>query len=173
VTFELHGTARAVLRSLVPVICPADAVPLADALVDHVALTLGASPTGLQAGFVAGLHAYDAGAIVRYLRPARALAGARAERYYQSWEHAALLPQRRLAQAFNQLLSLACYEHPTMAEQVGFRPAAWIDKVKRRRLVVHAADIDAHARSLVAPDPLRPPIPDAMKTAKRRVYGGR
>ena len=34
---------KRVLRSLVPVICPPEAAPLADAIVDHMALTLGAS----------------------------------------------------------------------------------------------------------------------------------
>ena len=62
---------RAVLRSLVPVMCPPEAVPLADAIVDHIELTLGAAPPLLGRGFAAGLHAYDLGALPRYLRRAR------------------------------------------------------------------------------------------------------
>ena len=68
-------TARAVLRSLVPVICPPEASELADAIVEHMALTLAASPPMLQRGFALGLHAYDLGALPRYRRRARSLAG--------------------------------------------------------------------------------------------------
>jgi hypothetical protein len=159
--------ARAVLRSLVPVICPAEAAPLADAIVDHVAAMIGVTPTAMQLGFAAGLRAYDLAALPRYLRPARALTGARAERHYASWEHGPLRPQRELARAVNQLMSLACYEQPEMTERVGYRPAAWIAEVTRKRLTVYKADIDAQARALVAPDPLRP------VAAKQVARGGR
>ena len=42
--YRHSSTARAVLRSLVPVICPPEAALLGDAIVEHMALTLGASP---------------------------------------------------------------------------------------------------------------------------------
>jgi hypothetical protein len=163
----LPPNARAVLRSLVPVICPADAVPLADAIVDHVAAMIGVTPPAMQVGFAVGLRAYDLAALPRYLRPARALTGARAERHYASWERGMLRPQRELARGVNQLMSLACYEQPAMAERVGYRPAAWIVEVTRKRLSLYKADIDAHARALVAPDPLRP------VAGKQVAHGGR
>jgi len=73
---------RAVLRSLVPVICPPEAAPHAEAIVEHVGLSLAVTPALVQRGFVAGLAAYDLGALPRYLRRARALTGERVERYY-------------------------------------------------------------------------------------------
>jgi hypothetical protein len=153
---QLPPHARAVLRSLVPVICPAEAAPLADAIVDHVAAMIGVTPPAMQLGFAVGLRAYDLAALPRFLRPARALTGERAERHYASWARGALRPQRELARAINQLMSLACYEQPAMTERVGYRPAAWIADVTHKRLTVYKADVEAQARALVAADPLRP-----------------
>ena len=149
-------TGRAVLVSLVPVVCPAEAHGLAEAIVDHMALTLGASPPLLQQGFAAGLVAYDLGALPRFARRAHRLTGDRAERYYASWEHGPTGLQRQLARAINQLMSLSCYEMPAMMERVGFRPGPWIDEVRDRRLAVYRDDIRAQDAQILAPDPLRP-----------------
>ena len=46
----LGAGTRAVLLSLVPVVCPAAAWPLAEAIVDHMGLTLGSSPPLLGKG---------------------------------------------------------------------------------------------------------------------------
>jgi hypothetical protein len=146
---------RAVLRSLVPVICPPAALPLADAIVDHVALTLGASPWPLRRGFAAGLIAYDLGALPGYRRRARSLTAAAAERYFTAWEHGPTPLHVQLARATNQLLSLACYEMPAMMERVGYRPGPWIAEVRQRRLAVYADDVRRRAGEIIAPDPLR------------------
>jgi hypothetical protein len=150
------ATSRAVLRSLVPVICPPEAQALADAIVDHMELTLAASPALLGKGFTAGLATYDLGAVPRYLRRARRLEGVRAERYFASWEHGLTPLQRQLARAINQLMSLACYEQPAMCERVGYRPAAWIDEVRHHRLTVYRDDVRRQDTQVLAPDPLRP-----------------
>lgn len=148
--------ARAVWRSLVPVICPAEAVPLADAIVDHVALTFGATPPLIQRALLAGIAVYDLGALPRYLRRAHALPPDRAERYYRSWERGLTPVHRQLARLFNQLLSLACYEQPEMMEAVGYRPGPWIEQVRHRRLTVFADEIKRREAEILAPDPLRP-----------------
>src|SRR5574341_1403821 len=109
----MNATSRRVLRSLVPVICPPEAVHLADAIIEHMALQLAAAPPLLGRAVDAGLVAYDLGALPRYLRRAHKLAGAAAERYFTFWEHG-LGPQAQLAHAINQLMSLACYEQPEM-----------------------------------------------------------
>lgn len=149
-------TARAVLRSLVPVICPPEAHGLADAIVEHMALTLGASPALVRRAFGAGLAAYDLGALPRFRRRARALPPDAAERYFASWEHGPTPLQVQLARALNQLMSLSCYEQPEMMERVGFRPGPWIDEVRRKRLTVYAADVRRQEAAVLAPDPLRP-----------------
>ena len=155
-SYQHSAIGRAVLRSLVPVICPPEAVPLADAIVDHMGLTLDASPALLQRGFAAGLVTYDLGALPRYFKRAQRLEGERAEKYYASWEHGPTPVHRQFAHAINQLLSLSCYEMPQMMERVGYRPAPFIEEVRQRRLSVYRDDVRAQEQQILAPDPLRP-----------------
>lgn len=146
----MNEASKRVLRSLVPVICPPEAVPLADAIVDHMALTLGASGALLGKAFDAGLLAYDLGAVARFGRRARALTGERAERYYQYWESS------QFGRAINQIMSLACYEQPEMMKAVGYEPQGWIEEVTKKRLTVYADDVRKQEAQILAPDPLRP-----------------
>ena len=155
-SYAHDSTTRAVLHSLVPVICPPEAAPLADAIVDHMALTFGATPPLMQRALVAGLHAYDLGALPRYLRRARSLSPDRAEAYYRTWEHGVTPLHVQFARALNQLMSLACYEQPAMMESVGYQPAPWIEQVTKKRLTVYADDVRKQAEQILAPDPLRP-----------------
>jgi hypothetical protein len=149
-------TTRAVLGSLVPVICPPEAHALADAIVDHMALTLGALPALMTRGLVAGFATYDLAALPRYRCRARALTGARAEAYFASWEAGPTPVHVQLARGVNQLMSLSCYEQPAMMARLGYRPAPWIAEVTKRRLTVYADDVRRQAAQIVAPDPLRP-----------------
>ena len=155
-SYSHSPTARAVLRSLVPVICPPEAAPLADAIVDHMALTIGALPPLMANGLAAGLVTYDLGALPRYLRRAQALTPDKAEAYYASWEHGLTPLHVQFARALNQLMSLSCYEQPEMMEAVGYRPAGWIEKVTKKRLTVFADDVRKQDAQVLAPDPLRP-----------------
>jgi hypothetical protein len=157
-TYVHSRLGRAVLRSLVPVICPPEAQRLGDDIVEHMALTLGASPPLLQKGFAAGLVTYDLQAIVRYARRAHRLEGERAERYYESWETGPTPLHRQFAHALNQLMSLSCYEMPAMMERVGYRPAPWIEEVTQRRLTVYRDDVRRQEAQVLAPDPLRPNV---------------
>jgi hypothetical protein len=156
--YRHSATARAVLRSLVPVICPPEAVALGDAIVEHMALTLSATPRALQRGFAAGLVVYDLGALPRHARRARSLDGDRAERYFVSWERGPTALQVQLARGINQLMSLSCYEQPEMMERVGYRPGPWIAEVTQRRLTVYRDDVRRQAEQILAPDPLRPGV---------------
>lgn len=140
---------KAVLRSLVPVICPPQAHHLADAIVDHMWLGFEAMPALLMKGFEAGLVAYDMGAVARFGRRARALDPARAETYYRMWEHTLF------GRTLNQLMSLSCYEQAEVMEAIGYRPAPWIAEVTKKRLTVFADDVRAQERRILAPDPLR------------------
>jgi hypothetical protein len=146
----MNTASKRVLRSLVPVICPPEAAPLADAIVEHMALTIGASGALLGKAFDAGLLAYDLGAVARYGRRAHVLTGDRAERYYQYWENS------QFGRALNQIMSLACYEQPEMMKAVGFEPEPWIAEVTKKRLTVYADDVKKQEAQILAPDPLRP-----------------
>jgi len=155
-TYQHGRVQRAVLVSLVPVICPAEAHALADGIVDHMALTFGVTPPLVQRALATGLLAYDLGALPRFLRRAHRLDPARAERYYASWEHGITPLQRQLARALKQLMSLACYEQPAMCERLGYLPGPWIEEVTRKRLTVFRDDIRRQDAQILAPDPLRP-----------------
>lgn len=151
-------TGRAVLASLVPVICPPEAIELTDAIVHHMELSLDASPVLLQRGFTAGLLAYDLGALARYAKRAHRLLGEPAERYYAAWERGLTPVQVQLARGIRQLMGLACYEQPAMMERVGYRPGPWIAEVTQRRLTVYRDDVVRQQAQILAPDPLRPGI---------------
>ena len=154
----MKPTTRAVLRSLVPVVCPPEAVPLTEAIVDHMGLALDASPALLRTGLDVGLVAYDLGAIARHGKRARSLTGETAERYFRSWEHGITPMHRQMAHGINQLMSLSCYEQPEMMERLGYRPAPWIALVTQRRLTVYRDDVRRQDAQILAPDPLRPGV---------------
>ena len=158
----MNPVEKRVLLSLVPVICPPEAETLANAIVDHMALTLGASPSLVRRAFAAGALAYDLGALPRYFPRAHTLTGAKAEAYYRSWEHGLTPLHVQFARAINQLMSLSCYEQPQMLDAIGYRPAAWMAEMTKKRLTVYADDVRAAEQKIVAPDPLRP-------SAKREV----
>ena len=145
-----------VLRSLVPVICPPEAEPLADAIALHMCLTISATPLLMRHGLGAGLRSYDLAALPRYLRPAHQLTGERAERYFASWEHGITPVQREFAKSVAQLMRLACYEQPAMMAACGYDPAPWMAEVTKKRLAVFADDIRRQDAQILAPDPLRP-----------------
>lgn len=150
---------RGVWESLVPVICPREAgeLGLGADIVDHVALTMGALPDRFRKGLVLGLYTYDLGALAflpgRGTR-AHKLAPALAERYFVSWLSGPTPVHRQLAIALKQLLSLAHYEQPAVQDRMDYRPTQWIEKVTKRRLEVHAGDVERHQQSLFAPDPM-------------------
>jgi len=166
--YQHTPTSRAVLLSLVPVICPPEAHGLADAIVDHMALTLGAAPALLRKGFGAGLATYDLGALPRYGKRARNLTGDKAEKYFESWAHGITPIHKQLAAALNQLMSLSCYEMPEMTARVGYRVAPWIEEVTKKRLSVFKDDVRKQDEQILAPDPLRPGI----YVGKRKKAGG-
>lgn len=154
--YQHPQTTRRVLLSLVPVICPPEANDLADAIVDHMALTVGQMPPTLLTALAAGFLTYDLGALPRYRKRAHALAPAEATRYYDSWAHGITPVHREFAKMLNQLMSMSCYEQPAMMERIGYRVGPWIEEVKKKRLTVFADDIKKQDASILAPDPLRP-----------------
>jgi hypothetical protein len=152
----MRAASKRVLHSLVPVICPPDAVAYADAIVDNMALTIEASGPVLARALEAGLLAYDLGAVPRHGRRAHKLTGDAAEHYYESWEHGLTPMHVQFARALNQIMSMACYEQPAMMESVGYRVEPWIEEVKKKRLTVYADDVKKQEAQILAPDPLRP-----------------
>jgi hypothetical protein len=159
---------RTVLRSLVPVICPPEFGHLAEPIIDHLALTLGAAPVMVRKGFGAGLITYDLGALVFHRRRAHNLTGDAAERYFASWEHGPTPLHVQFARALNQLMSLACYEQPEVTAAIGYHPGPRNDEVTRKRLTVYRDDTRAQEAQVLAPDPLRPGFHVGQLFARRK-----
>jgi hypothetical protein len=154
----MNATARRVLRGLVPVICPPEALPLTDAIVDHVALTASAMPPMLQTALATGLVTYDLSALPRYRKRAHKLLGDDAERYYVSWLDGVTPVHHQFAKLLNQLISMSCYEQPEMLAAIGVHIEPWVQEVTKKRLTVYADDIKKQDARTIAPDPLRPGI---------------
>jgi hypothetical protein len=149
-------TTRAVLISLVPVICPVYAVPYGEAIVDHMALTFGTIPAILQGAIGLGFAAYDLGALPKFFKRAQSLSPEKAERYFETWEHGFTPMHLQFSKMINQLMSMAAFEQPAVLERIGYRPAAWIKEVTHKRLTVFADDVKKQNEQILAPDPLRP-----------------
>lgn len=157
---------RKVLVSLVPVICPPEAVHLAEAIVDHLLLTIGASPLLIRRALAAGLVTYDLGAVPLYGKRAHKLSPAMAERYYASWEDGPTPLHVQFARAVNQLMSLSCYEQPELLDRIGYQPGPWIEEVTRKRLSVYRDDVRRQEAQVLAPDPLRPGVDVRRRKAR-------
>lgn len=153
---HLDARTRRLLGSLVALLCPPEVVPdLVEAVVDDVELTMQAMPAEIRAALRAGLATYELGAIARWGRPASRLAPERAARWLDAWRHG-LPVQRELIKAVRGLVCLAYYELPAVKQRMGYDPERWIEKVKRHRLATYQADIERHAASLFAREPLPP-----------------
>lgn len=151
--------ARKLLTSLVTVVCPPDAISLGieDDIVDHVELSMRASPAGVRAALLTGMTGYELAAALwppHLGRRASRLPRRQAERYFHSWWVSPLPPQREFAKGIKGLLCLGCYEHPAMKSRLGYAPEGWIAHVKSRRLSEYTDAIRRHQDALHAPDPL-------------------
>ncbi len=150
---------RQLLLSLVPVLCPPRAIELglANVIVDHVELTMRASPKGVRLALIAGISGYEVAAMVHPghigTRASR-LSLDHARRNFEAWYHSKLAPQHELAKGLKSLISLACYEQPAMMKAIGYTPQEWIDKSVRYRLKTYSESIAQRERDVIAADPL-------------------
>jgi len=150
---------RQLLESLARVISPPQAAELGliDDIVDHVELSMRASPKAVRAALLAGMSGYEIasmaypshlGTRASKLRPALATA------YFDSWFHSNIGAQHEFAKGIKGLIALACYEQPAMMKAIDYTPQEWIDKSIRYRLQTYEAAIAKRAVDIVAPDPL-------------------
>ena len=145
---------RRLLGSLTALLCPPEVAPdLVEPVVDDVELTMQAMPAAIRTALLAGLVTYELGAVARWGRPASKLAPERAARYLDAWRHG-LPVQRELIKAVRSLVCLAYFELPAVKQRMGYQPERWIEKVTRHRLTTYREDIERHAESLFAPEPL-------------------
>ncbi|WP_428267308.1 GMC family oxidoreductase N-terminal domain-containing protein [Haliangium sp.] len=137
----------------------ASARPGADAVVDAVEAAMRALPGAVRAALVAGLSAYELGALARYGRRASRLDRDRSARWLGAWQRG-IAVQREFIAGVRGLLCLAYYGLPQVEAELGYTPASWIETVRRRRLESYRDDIERHAADTLAPAPLRVVRPD-------------
>jgi hypothetical protein len=152
-----------IVMHLIEVICPPDAVELGVApdIAEHLDAMMNATPVLIRRGMLAGMVAYDIGALAyspRRARRAHNLPSALAAAYFDSWLHGPTIVHRQLAKALMQLITLAYYEQPSVQQQIGYTPAAWIATVTKRRLHMYQDAISAGESRITAADPLRPGV---------------
>lgn len=140
-------------------VCPPRAIELGllDDIVEHVELSMRASPKGVRIALLASLSGYELASIAwpgHWGKRASRLSPKRASSYFAAWYHSPLMPQHEFAKGIKGLLCLACYEQPAMMEEIGYTPAAWIQKSIKYRLKTYPAALAKRERDLLAPDPL-------------------
>ncbi len=150
---------RQLLQSLARVVCPSRAqeLDLIDDIVDHVELSIRASPTGVRAALLAGISGYEVAAMAypsHLGTRASKLDDEQARKYFDSWFHSKLPPQHEFAKGIKSLIALSCYEQPAMMADIGYTPQEWIDKSIRYRLQTYDAAIAKREADILAPDPL-------------------
>lgn len=159
----LPAALRRVLGRLVPVVCPPELLSpeMIERIVDHAAQSIRALGAPQRAGLVAGMRAYDLGALARHGARSHKLDPERALAWFESWLHTPG-PTHELAKVLKGLLCMAYYEMPEVMDAIDYHPDAWLAEVDARRRARYSAEIERHERALRAPDPLRPravPVP--------------
>ncbi|MCP4445268.1 MAG: hypothetical protein GY811_07990 [Myxococcales bacterium] len=157
--YKHPNSVRKLLQSMARVVCPAKAqeLDLIDDIVDHVELSMCASPAGIRVALLAGFSGYELASMVFPAHlgvRASKLDAEKARSYFDSWFHSKLAPQHEFAKGVKGLISLACYEQPAMMADIGYTPQKWIDKSTRYRLQTYADEIVEREAEILAPDPL-------------------
>jgi hypothetical protein len=148
--FRLPRFMRRMLAPLARVVCTDEAAPLTDAMLEHVELTMRAFPTFLRIGMIVGAFVFEYGA----LRPFSSRPRASQEAYFRAWWTSRFAVLRQLAKGLKSVLALAYWEQPSVKARLQYHPEQWIAEVAARRLRDYGADIAAHDRFVVAPNPL-------------------
>ena len=153
------GPIRDLLDTLAVVVCPPQAIELGlqSAIVEHVELSMRASPASVRVALLAGLSGYELASMAwpgHWGKRASRLSPKSAASYFAAWYHSPLMPQHEFAKGIKSLLCLACYEQPAMMEAIGYTPGAWIDQSIKYRLKTYSAAIAQREREILAPDPL-------------------
>ena len=155
--FHIPGRLRATLETLAPVVCPPDVHTLgitAD-IIASVELLLRSFPTYIRVGLVAGIGAFEVGALPSHLRRFSRLDEPRARAYFESWWHSPLPPMRLFAKVLKGLLAMGYYEQPAVHDRIGYHPDQWHQEIRRRR-APHVEAAARHLEVVLAPDPLVP-----------------
>jgi hypothetical protein len=155
--WTLPASLRRALVNLAPAVCPPDALSpdLIERIVDHASASIGALGRPQRAALVAGIRAYDLGALARHGARSHKLDPARALGWFERWLGTPG-PTHELARTIKGLLCMAYYEMPEVMDAIDYHPDAWLAQVDARRRARYSAELERHAQALYAADPLRP-----------------
>lgn len=164
--WQLSRAHRATIASLARVVCPqhsdeldVETIDRDHRLIAEIEASMRALSDVVRAGLKTGLSGYDAGAVLRYGRPAHRLDWRQSHNYFTTWLRIPG-PMHEFALRIKQFICMAYYELPEVRAALDYRPEAWIAEVNARRHKEFADAIRAHESAVLAPDPL-PPSPGA------------
>ncbi len=165
--WRLRAPLRRIVVRLAGVVCPPEfrAADLADELIAEFEALLGVLPGTLRRPLLVSLVAFDWGARLYPRARGRRFATVPdvvAEAYFR-----AVLARRRsglgvMLARVKGLVVMCYYELPTVKDEIGYRPDAYIAAVSQRRLASYGAEIRAGEAAVLAPGPVgmdvaRPP----------------
>jgi hypothetical protein len=159
--FRLPRALRRVLEPMARIVCTdeVDRLGLTQAVVDHVELSLRSIPFHLRTGLVAGITAFELGAMTfpsSFGRPFSRLPEAKQDAYFASWWHSPLFPLRQFTKGIKGLIAMGYFEQPVILNRMEYHPEAWIAEVAARRVRDYSADIAAQDKMVLERDPLVP-----------------
>lgn len=157
---------RPCVTRLARVVCTSavDELGLAEAVADHVDLSMRSFPPHVRLGLIAGLTSLEQGA--RALPSARGRAFSHCapevqDAVFAALWHSPLPPVKQLAKGLKGLVALAFWDHPMVRQRLAYTPAEWTAFVNARRVKSYSDDIAAHERFVLAPNPLGAALRDA------------
>jgi hypothetical protein len=156
---SLPASLRPCVSRLARVVCTSaiDEHGLADAVVDHVALSMRSFPPHIRMALIAGLTALEQGARLHPGARGRsfsASAPAVQDAVFASLWRSPIPLVKQAIKGLKGLVALAYWDHPAVRERLGYAPEVWSAEVNARRLATYGAEIAAHDRFVVAPNPL-------------------
>ncbi len=168
--FRIPRLLRRVLEPMVRIVCTeeVETLGLVTEVIDHVELSMRSIPFHMRTGLVAGLTAFEIGAIgfpSSFGRPFSRLPVAKQDAYFASWWHSPLFPIRQFTKGIKGLIAMGYFEHPVVAARMQYHPEQWIAEVAARRLRDYASDIAAQEKMVLERDPL---VPASSLTKKVR-----
>jgi hypothetical protein len=155
--FHIPGPLRKTLARLMPVVCPPDveSLDIEAEVIDTVELMVRSFPGYMRLGLLAGIGAFELGALAVRLRPFSRLDRRAAERYFEAWWESPIPVLKLFAKVLKGLLAMGYYEQPAVHERIGYHPDRWHDEIRRRR-EAYAESARQHQELLLTPDPLVP-----------------
>ncbi len=165
------GRTRATFAALVRAVCPSDVVTdgLVDATVDEAAALVAVLAPATRRALRGVAMALEQSSRVRGGRPFSALGDEEAREMLALCSRGPLRVPIRL---LRDLVVVAYYEQPTVREHLGYLPDAFVAEKAAERLERWSEDIAAHTQLLMAPAPLRPPVPVRQHLGPGRVRPG-